>query len=231
LEDSWATSLGVSSQQLEEHGILSHYPFDLLPVLSVDIHRNKLSKVKSPGKTRAFLLHTLSKYRMLQTIHSLSSVQINLPKSLANKIIEWGHDHIPDSDLYEEPGKGREDEMHVTVLYGIKGDCASTVKSILKNQESFTIELGSVSLFTNPEFDVVKIEAYSHDLVEMNKLLRRKIDYVEKFPYRPHVTIAYLHKGKGWKHEGADAFEGKLFQADTVLFSSRTGAKSDIPLR
>ena len=47
---------------------------------------------------------------MLDTVHKLSSVQINLPKPLANQIIEWGHDHIQDYEIYEEePGKGRED--------------------------------------------------------------------------------------------------------------------------
>jgi 2'-5' RNA ligase len=169
---------------------------------------------------------------MLDTVHKLSSVQINLPKPLANQIIEWGHDHIQDSEIYEEePGKGREDEIHVTVLYGIKGDCPSTVKSILRDVGPFTVELETISLFTNPEFDVVKIEVQSHDLVELNKLIRRKIDYVEKFPYRPHVTIAYVKKGKGWKHDGVDAFEGQLFNAKTVLFSNRAGDKTAIHLK
>lgn len=169
---------------------------------------------------------------MLRTSYKLSSVQINLPKSLADKIVEWGHEHVPDSDVYEEPGCGREDEIHVTVFYGIKGEGAATVRSVCRDFKPFSVELGRISLFTtNPDFDVLKIEAISHDLHDMNKAIRRKVNYVETFPeYNPHVTIAYLKKGRGWKHEGVDAFDGTLFNARTILFSDRSGHKSVIPL-
>lgn len=169
---------------------------------------------------------------MLQTGYKLSSVQVNLPKHLAKEIIEWGHEHVPDKDVYEHPGCGREDEIHVTVFYGIKGDCASTVRSVCNDFKPFTVELGQVSLFaTKPEFDVLKIEAISHDLHQMHQAIQKKVSYVETFPeYKPHITIAYLKKGRGWKHEGVDVFEERLFNARTVLFSNRSGIKSVIPL-
>lgn len=169
----------------------------------------------------------------METSHSYCSTQINLPKPLADKIIEWGKNHIKDSEIYEdEPGKGREDEIHVTVLYGIKSDSPSTVKSILRNTESFTVELETISLFTAPDYDVVKIDVQSHELVELNKLIKSKVAYVDNYPvFKPHVTIAYIQKGTGWKHDGVDVFEGKLFNADAVLFSNIDRVKTKITLR
>lgn len=52
-----------------------------------------------------------------------SSVQLNLPVALANEIISWGYKTIPERSIFSDPDKpsfGREDNAHITVLYGIE---------------------------------------------------------------------------------------------------------------
>src|SRR4051812_41275845 len=109
--------------------------------------------------------------------YKLSSVQINLPRTLANEIIEWGHVHLADADIYEQPGYGREDEIHVTVLYGIEGEGVSLVRATCQDFKPFPVTLGAVGLFVNRYFDVLKIEAISTHLHAMNLSIRQKVRY------------------------------------------------------
>jgi 2'-5' RNA ligase len=167
--------------------------------------------------------------------YDYSSVQINLPDHLANKIVEWGK-KIPDNDIFRDPNNpsfGREDEIHVTVLYGIHSKSPRETKSILHNVHPFTVELKNVSLFSDKEkpFDVVKIGVESPDLHKLNTKLKNELDYTSNYnEYIPHVTIAYVKKGKGWKFNGDKSFDGKLFMAEEILFSPRNGSKTKIAL-
>lgn len=166
--------------------------------------------------------------------YSFSSVQVNLPKSLADEIIAWGKRTIPDNEIFKDPtdpGFGREDEMHVTVLYGLHSDSSEETRRIVSKQQPFTVELGNVGIFSNDKFDVIKVNVQSPELHKLNKRLTDQVTYTNKFKeYRPHVTIAYVKKGKGWKYNGIDDFDGKLFEADHVYFSSRSGKKTKISL-
>lgn len=167
--------------------------------------------------------------------HKFSSTQINLPPGLADQIIRWGEENIPDEDLAEDPDDpsfGREDEIHVTVLYGIHDDKPGPASTICKKHKPFEVELGAVSLFkTNEKYDVVKIGVESQPLRKLNKSLLDGLDATQTFPtYRPHVTVAYVKKGRGDALDGDKTFQGTKFSADSVLFSSRTREKTPMPL-
>ena len=166
--------------------------------------------------------------------HSFSSTQINLPDGLAEKVIEYGKKHIPDEEIFEKgDDMGREDEIHVTVLYGLHADTPKEVKKVLEKESTFPIQLGKISIFdTHPDFDVVKIDVDSPGLVELNKKLRDNCEHTMTHPkYVPHITIAYLKKGKAKKYKGDDYFAEMGFLSNEVLFSSKNREKTKILLK
>jgi 2'-5' RNA ligase len=162
---------------------------------------------------------------------SYSSVQINLPISLSKEIITWGQNHIPNKELSDDKD-GREDEIHVTVLYGIHSESSYMAKRLLRQCKPFDIELKTIGVFTNNEsFDVVKINVQSEEIKKINEKLCKSIQYTSKFPtYQPHVTIAYVKKGKGWKFNGDKTFNDRMFHVDTFIFSSKNGIKEQIKI-
>ena len=167
--------------------------------------------------------------------YSFSSVQINLPNDLSKKIVNWGKNNIDDDIIFRDPTNptfGRENEIHVTVLYGIHSKVSKDTRMLVKNVKPFTIRLGKISIFdTSDFFDVVKIEVDSKELHDLNKSFRHKLTYTNKYKgYKPHVTIAYVKHGKGKQFVGKTPFLGSSFEADHVMFSSREGGKEKIKL-
>lgn len=170
----------------------------------------------------------------MNTRYVYSSTQVNLPSPLASEIIRWGEECIPDSNLFVDPndlGFGREDESHVTLLYGLHSDRPDGVRQLLTGVDGFEIELGKVSLFTwSDKFDVVKIEAIGEELHRLNKLLSR-LPNTQMFPvYKPHVTIAYVKKDSCENLKDRLDFAGSKINIQKILFSSKQGIKTEIPL-
>jgi 2'-5' RNA ligase len=114
-------------------------------------------------------------------------------------------DLIDGKDLYlpkGETGYGKEPEPHVTVLYGFHTDVED--KDIEKKVQSIgtkpKVSIGSVSSFTNKDFDVLKFDVESEDLHRLNKKFK-SFPHTSGFPdYHPHCTIAYLKKGMADKY-------------------------------
>lgn len=163
-----------------------------------------------------------------------SSIQLNLPENLADQIISWGYDNIPEKFVFfnpDRPSFGREDNIHITVLYGIADNKHGVAASLLKNTKPFVVKLGKTSLFTNDVFDVLKIDVESPDLHQINSILSKNIDVMQTYPkYIPHVTIAYLNKNKGKEYKDIAEFEGEKFQVNRLIFSSKDGTKHEIKL-
>jgi 2'-5' RNA ligase len=170
---------------------------------------------------------------MLRQNYDFSSVHIEVPCPLSDEIIKWGKEHLPDEDVFMYEGTlGREDEIHITVLYGIHSESSQQTRELLRKTKSLSIKLGRVKLFSNNDrFDVVYVEAENESLYDMNRRFKNHIKYTNRYPkYEPHVTIAYVKKGKGLEHYGKYCFVGKSFVCDHVIFSSKNGAKENIPL-
>lgn len=54
--------------------------------------------------------------------YDYSSIHVDVPKDISDDIIKWGRKEISDREIFvmpRDPGLGREDEIHVTVLYGL----------------------------------------------------------------------------------------------------------------
>lgn len=172
---------------------------------------------------------------MQSSRYDYSSVHVDVPLPVSKDIVEWGRANVIDDDIYvsqKDPGFGREDEMHVTILYGIHTDKSEVVKEIIEKQGPVRVTLNKIGVFTNPfKFDVVMIQCISDDLKRLNEKLENSVKFTNKYKhYQPHVTIAYVKKGKGWKHHGIDLWQGKEFQCDYAVFSSKNGGKEKIIL-
>lgn len=165
--------------------------------------------------------------------YQYSSTQVNLPDKLAQNILEWSDHHVPDSMLYtnpDDPTFGREEEPHITVLYGLHSSDPRPVEKTLQNERPGEVVLGKMSLFTSSDkFDVLKIEVESEMLRRLHKTLSNNLPATDAYPsYIPHVTIAYVQKGKADKFVGDDAFKGENFRPDELMFSSKNGFKTKI---
>lgn len=163
-----------------------------------------------------------------------SSTHIEPPSDLAEDVVIWGRQHVNDDDIFvswQDFSYGREDEIHVTVLYGIHAEHSDQLRSVLVGEKPLHVQLGEVRVFSNRfKFDVLVIEVISPDLVRLNKKLTQ-LPFTNKYgTYQPHLTIAYVKKGKGWKHNGLDRWKGRTFISDHVVFSSKNGTKERIVL-
>ena len=163
-----------------------------------------------------------------------SSLHIEPPSDLSCEITKWACEHVDDDDIYvsyQDFTYGREDEIHVTALFGIHSDNSSQIRTII-GRKPINVQLGEVRVFSNPfKFDVVNIQVFSQDLVDLNKLLVAQVPFTNKYKtYNPHLTIAYVKKGKGWKHNGLDLWKGRKFTSDYLIFSSKNGTKERIVL-
>jgi len=76
---------------------------------------------------------------------------------------------------------------------------------------------------------VIKIEATGTHIYRLHNLLEKNLQVTQKFPvYKPHITIAYVKKGKCKDLIGNKDFKGKGFKAQDMLFSSKSGRKTTI---
>lgn len=120
---------------------------------------------------------------------------------------EYIRNLIKEEDLYLTEDEddinnyGYENEPHCTILYGFHEykNIKEDIKKYLPELEYFDdIFKGNISIFESADYDVVKFEIYSQKLINLNNTLRENFDYSNDFPeYKPHMTIAYVKKGKG----------------------------------
>lgn len=182
--------------------------------------------------SRAFLLGLFHLYIvMLNVKYDFSSVHVNLPTTLTEQIIDWGKNQIRDDDVFvseKDSTLGRENEIHITVLYGLHSVSANQSVKLLEGTGSVKATLGKIGIFVKPKkpFDVLMIEVNSEDLIRLNEKLVKNVRHTNKYgAYKPHVTIAYLKKGKAWKHVGNRFWCDTQFNCCDVVFSSKNGTK------
>lgn len=103
---------------------------------------------------------------------------------------------IDDSDLYQpshDPSYGKEDNPHVTILFGVHNDVPDgEVENKISKIKPISINLKGISAFKNEKFEVLKFDVDSSDLHKLNKDFS-ELPHTTNYPnYHPHVTIAYL---------------------------------------
>jgi len=148
-------------------------------------------------------------------------------------------DAIDPDDVYEDPDDdsfGFEDEPHVTLLYGLHDEVTDEeVKGVLDKFEFKPITLSKLSLFDNPDYDVLKFDIGNdgggHILYEVNKELK-KFPFTSDYPdYHPHSTVAYLKPktGKKW----VEKIDAKGFEVTPkfAVYSKPNEKKSKFKIR
>lgn len=141
---------------------------------------------------------------------------------------------INKEDLYEdEPGFGAEKEPHVTILFGFhKNVDIDKIKEMVKDQDLKSIKIKSkgISMFKGEDYDVIKFDIESEVLHDLNKLMTDNFDYTSDFPnYHPHMTIAYVKKGKGKKYIDKKS-KNFTFTCNEFLYSTAESKKTKFKL-
>jgi 2'-5' RNA ligase len=165
--------------------------------------------------------------------YDYSHVAANFDKKFAKEVIKWGNDNIPDEDIYtDDETKGRENEIHVTIKYGLHTESPDEVKELVENYGSIKVKIGKVDMFEGDESDVVILKIESEDLKKLNKKISKNCKCTDTYPtYKPHCTIAYVKKGKADKYKGNSEFKGKEFTFDSIYFNSKNDEQFEIKLK
>ena len=150
--------------------------------------------------------------------HDYCSTQFDLPHVMALKVMGVG-ERIKEEDLTE---KGREDEPHITVLYGIHDDkCLDAIADMLRTQRPIVCTLRRSSVFEKDDCDVVKLNVDSPELHRLRDKIEACCDNTQTYPYyQPHVTLAYVKKGEGAKYSGILDLEGTKVKLADFTFRS-----------
>jgi 2'-5' RNA ligase len=123
-----------------------------------------------------------------------------VPQFYEELILAWGKNNIPESAIYndpEDPGSsGREDEVHLTIKYGIHTKNPQEVADVVSGFGQFPVEFGAVSKFPGDGYEVLKIEVDGERLRELNALVTSQLECTDTYPtYKPHITLAYIKPG------------------------------------
>lgn len=126
---------------------------------------------------------------------------------------------INEDDLYtKEEGYGIEENPHVTLLYGLDQNInIDKIKEFISSNifSKIPIKLQGITFFENEEYDVLKWDVESIPCMEINSLLKKNFSYQNDYPeYHPHITIAYLKKGKALNYTS-------LTQKNEILYSNK----------
>lgn len=173
-------------------------------------------------------------------VHEFSSTQLEITGHPA-EIMKKMTTQIDMKDLRPEDGAahsgptandGIEHDPHITCRWGLHFQTPSMkLRNALKAFGPISISFGKTSLFSNPEYDVLKLDVSSPDLQRLYKVIGRLVPTHETFPvYRPHATLAYLKPGRGKKYAGDAALNGQKVNFDSILFTGKRGHREVLPL-
>lgn len=141
---------------------------------------------------------------------------------------------IDDKDIHEGDQYGREDNPHVTILYGLHNDIEDQeVEELIKQFKPIKVTLDKVGIFPGKDYDVVKFELNDKNLNKYNGILKNNVVYTNDFPdYKAHLTIAYVTSGKG--KEISDLINKELepmeFECNEIEYSKANKEKKYIKL-
>lgn len=134
-------------------------------------------------------------------------IMAQLPPEVATPIISFGKKIISDNMLYfdknEPDDYGREKEMHITIKFGLTQTYTEQqIMTMLRGTKAFDVTLSAIDVFSNSNFDVIKINADGPELHRLRKVFDT-LPNTDAYPvYHPHATIAYVKSGLGSPFKG-----------------------------
>jgi hypothetical protein len=122
---------------------------------------------------------------------------------LRAKIPQWVNKNIPSDNIIK-----LEHRPHVTIYYGADIRDFSKIEEIVENYgRPIRGMLGELGVFEQPEQDVLYIKLIGDSFNKLhNKIALLPNSRPISRNYIPHLTIAYLKKGKGNKYIGINPF-------------------------
>jgi 2'-5' RNA ligase len=147
---------------------------------------------------------------------------------------------IDDEDIYTEEGDntyGREDEPHVTILYGLHADIPdSDIESLIDTIKPPKLTLKKISIFDNSDdYDVVKFDIIGDSETKLGKMNAKFVElpHTTNYPdYHPHSTIAYVKAGTGEKYvKTLSDDEAISIIPNQVVYSKADGTKNKYKLK
>lgn len=153
-----------------------------------------------------------------------SSTQVDIRGETEKKILEFGHS-IPEDQLYiSDEEDGVEENVHVTIKYGLHEEDVQPVRDLLEGIGPIEITLGRLAMFESEKYDVLYIQVFSEDLHRLNSYISDSMEVTDTHAtYTPHCTIAYMKKGCAVHYLGDDRFDGIVLGLDSVTFGSVNG--------
>lgn len=178
--------------------------------------------------------------------YKASTTQVNLPPSLAGKMVELAKTIITPDDLAED---GFEENLHITLQYGIEYNEPWIIAEALRGFRQewagppsvVDARFQNTSVFPATEYrasDVVKIDVYGNVLERLKRAIQNRTHAVDTFlSYAPHVTLAYVRPGRGEilaAQLRRAAFSGTIvggcFTVESVEFRNRLGERWSLPI-
>lgn len=174
----------------------------------------------------------LSKYLLRESKkRDYSCLMIPVPVALSKKLMKWSNSNIPDPYFsYEGDDEPRCKDFHITVIFGLHTNDMSEIEN-LSPIESFDVKLGKMSIFDGGNYQVLKIEVNSPELVKLHNLLKDNLENTQTHKtYSPHLTLGYLKQGKSDEFVGCKDFDGESFTVHKYAFSGKDGDEEILEL-
>jgi len=133
----------------------------------------------------------IAKFLVRADYYDKACVMLDLPIEVKMEVARVAN--LIDVNKIDMENGGIEDKAHITVLYGVED------KVDLKKYFTKPIEIkidNKVTYFDQKEFTVAKIEVFSDELKKLHYNIKKNEPNSHKYTYSPHITIAYLKKGK-----------------------------------
>lgn len=142
--------------------------------------------------------------RERQDIQKRSWVAFHLPQNLSYWFSQrFQRRNVNQKDVKSWP----DDPPHVTVRWGLHTDQASQVANVLNIPERpvfAVVQFTGPQIFRNPDADILVCRVESPQLFQYYRQLGVLPNEITHADYNPHVTVAYLRRGRGDLYQDID---------------------------
>jgi 2'-5' RNA ligase len=220
--DEYKVMLGFDSLAEAEEMYLTHYPDDW-----EETHLGEVAEVPFD-----YIFDRVEEHQESTEKAKYGLVMLTPPQETVNDVLTIS-EQLAEEDL---AGHGREDEVHVTVCYGINTDDYEAIKDIIAATVAFEVTIGKTGTFPPSKFSEgaapVFLAVSSPELTQLNKDLQASGCFKPSdFPdFHPHMTLGYVKEEAASKYDGVDALEGRTFKVTSLIISDRNKQQTEVPL-